>query len=206
MSNNEITIASPFDINEVPQSLTGSIYDRKNIDRIQLLFELERNVYKILSDISALRSSANPIPISTAAEALRQKMIPLLLFLEPLMIKKKNTIGIDFWDGEEIHLGALDIPDVVSYCNTDIRELYGLGRVVDLPERIKYALPTSSKSLGYSGKRELEYQNTCIPFAVMLKSFRETRRFMEIVQLNLFIDDKLPITMKVPGVNEEDFI
>ena len=194
-----------FGENEVPQSLHGSIYEQKDYKRMELLFALEKEVYNTFSNIAALRSSSNPIPIALAAEALRRKMIPLLLFLEPLMNKKKKTIGVDFWDGEEIHLGTLDIPEVVTYCNTDIREIYGLGRVVDLPERISYATRQQSTSLGYSGRVETNFQDTCIPYDAMVKAFRETRRFMEIVQLNLFVDDKLPIVLKVPGVNDEDF-
>jgi len=199
------TKKNTFEENEVPQSLHGSIYEQKDYKRMELLFELEKAVYDTFSDISALRANANPIPIALASEALRRKMIPLLLFLEPLMLKKKKTIGVDFWDGEDIHLGTLEIPEVVSYCNTDIREIYGLGRVVDLPEKITFATRQQSSSLGYSGKVETNYQDISLPYDAMVKAFRETRRFMEIVQLNLFVDDKLPIMLKVPGVNEEEF-
>ena len=199
------TETTTFNENEVPQSLHGTIYEQRDYKRMELLFELEKEVYDTFSDISALRSQANPVPISHASQALRNKMIPLLLFLEPLMQKKKKTIGIDFWDGEEIHLGTLDIPPVVTYCNTDIREIYGVGRIVDWPERITFATRHSSSSLGDSGMVETKYQDTCIPYEVMVKGFREVRRFMEICQLNLFVDDKLPILLKVPGVNEDEF-
>ena len=199
------TKKNTFEENEVPQSLHGSIYEQKDYKRMELLFELEKAVYDTFSDISALRANANPIPLTHASQALRNKMIPLLLFLEPLMRQKKDTIKIDFWDGEEIYLGALDIPDVVSYCNTDIREIYGLGRIVDLPERITYATRQQSSSLGYSGKVETNYQDTVIPYDVMVTSFRETRRFMQKTSLNLHVDDKLPIILRVPGVNEDQF-
>jgi len=194
-----------FKENEVPQSLTGDIYETKNFKRLELLFDLEKQVYDTFSDIAALRSSSRPVPIAQAAEGLRRKMIPLLIFLEPMMKKKAKTIGVDFWDGEEIHLGALDIPEVVTYCNTEIREIYGLGRVVDLPERITYATREHTTTLGSSGKAQNQYQDTVIPYDAIVTAFRETRRFMEIVQLNLFVDDKLPIMLRVPGVNDEDF-
>ena len=199
------TEKSNFEENEIPQSLHGNIYEQKDYKRMEHLFELEKAVYDTFSDISALRSNSAPIPIAQASEALRRKCVPLLLFLEPLMKQKKKTLGIDFWDGEEIYLGCLDIPDVVVYCNTDVRDIYGLGRIVDLPERITYATRQQSSSLGYSGKVETNYTDTVIPYDVMLNCFREVRRFLQKTQLNLHVDDKLPIVLRVPNVNEDEF-
>ena len=53
---------------------------------------------------------------------------------------------------------------------------------------------------------ETEIINTAIPYGACLLAFRLSKAFLEQVQLNLFIEDKIPWEIHVPGYNDSNFI
>jgi len=201
-----------FEENQVPQMLTGGLYQIKNEERLKQLFQLEQRVYETFSQISAARSQANPLPLPICAESLRRVLTPFILYIEPLVQEKARTIGHDYWRGtvsngeREFYLGELDIPDEATYCNVrGSRELFGIAPIVELPERITYGIKSTAQMMGYQST-DVEYIDTVIPYDCCVAAFRYAKDFLERVQLNLFIEDKLPWEIPVKGYNDERFI
>ena len=196
---------------QIPQQLTGNLYQTKNEERLKQLFILEQRVYDTFDSISSARSQLNPASLSLCAEALRRVLVPFFLYIEPLVKEKAKTIGHDYWTGEmpdggrEFYLGMLDIPNNAEWSNVSERKMHGISSIVELPERLSYGIKSTVPMMGFK-TTEIETVDTVIPYDSCLRAFRLSKAFLERVQLNLFIEDKLPWEIHVPGYNDENFI
>jgi len=200
-----------FEENQVPQILTGGLYQLKNEERLKQLFELEHRVYQIFSEISAARSRPSPVPLAMCAESLRRVLTPFVLYLEPMIQEKTGVIGHDYWHGKrpngerEFHLGELDIPHDAEWTNVREKSLWGVAPIVELPERLTYGIKSTEQMMGYQSTG-VEYIDTVIPYDCCVSAFRFCKDFLERIGLNLAIEDKLPWEIPVKGYNDERFI